>query len=66
MTIRLQLQWISKGKVIDLTKFKDQKLAYGGAVKTDAQKEVEQIELMYDSDDHEELLDLDELLKESN
>ena len=35
----LQLQWISKGKVIDLTKFKDQKLAYGGAVKTDAQKE---------------------------
>jgi DNA topoisomerase IB len=34
----LQAQWIEKGKVIDLTKFKDMKLAYGGAVKTEAQK----------------------------
>jgi len=34
----LQLQWIENGKVIDLAKFKDQKLVYGGAVKTDAQK----------------------------
>ena len=31
-------QWIDNGKVIDLAKFKDMKLAYGGAVKTKAQK----------------------------
>jgi hypothetical protein len=35
----LQMQWIDKGKVIDLAKFKDMNLAYGGAVKTEAQKE---------------------------